>query len=97
MKENIKYIPLALIAALGIKGIILGFSFADAPICAILASLTAYYEYNLQNARIKLLEQKLAEQKIDIENIFNKIGDMSSHVQSMKMANNIRSSQRMGA
>ena len=86
---NHKFVPLVLLVACGIKALVLGASGADIGVLAVLASLAAFYEYNLERSIVKELKKQTELQNIAIENTYKEVQQLKTFASSMKMAQTI--------
>jgi len=57
--EYLKYLPLSLFTLAVGKGLIIGFSWVDAPILLILGGIAAFYEFKSNDKKVALLQTRL--------------------------------------
>lgn len=88
--EKIKHIPLFLFAAASLKFLILGSDWPSAAILLILAGASAFWEYKVQDKRMKELEEVLKKQNETILALAAKLDEVRAGVSAVKVAQGMR-------
>lgn len=96
MENTVKYLPLCLFAIYATKLLALGASFVDAPILLIMGAIATIYEIKSQIKLIRELQKDVALLKINKEDTDKIINDVKTHINGIKLAQNIRSSSLNG-
>lgn len=80
-----KYIPLGLFCAYTIKSLILGVNAYEVGLVVCLAGLAAFFELNVQNKKVKELENELGAVKLSIRNINDNLDSIKNNLGSLKI------------
>jgi len=91
MEHGIKYIPLSLFTLFTAKLLILGASIQDAPILLILGLIASVYEIKYQTKIISELKTEMDQLRKSNLEIEKSISDIKTHVNGIKLGQNIKS------
>ena len=93
--QFIKYLPLSLFVALGLKFIAIGANYESVALLAVIGGIAAYYETHSQNKKVKELEarQVLLEAKLD--DATKTIKNVDTSFQAFKLGNGSRMLNRV--
>lgn len=93
--DKIKFIPLAISSLFGLKLLVLGGNLESACILAVLGGISAFYEFKVQNKKIKDLEEKVESYNKTMEEKAKEIESLKTHVSSIKLGSQLRPASRV--
>lgn len=89
--QFLKYLPLALFTIAVGKGLVLGFTWIDAPVLVILGSMAAFYEFKVNEAKIKLMQARCDAVDKHLTTLYKEQESLKSHFSGIKVGNQMRS------
>lgn len=87
----LKYLPLALFTAAVGKGLVLGFGLVDAPILLILGSMAAFYEFKVNDVKIKVMQARCDTVDKHLTTLYKEVESLKSYNTGIKVGNQMRS------
>lgn len=93
-----RFVPALIFGAYSVKLLLVGSSFADAPILLVLAAIYAFSEYKPDNRHFLELDTKISNLEAQIKEQEKLIESIKTHVSGIKMAQAMKSnsSSQMG-
>lgn len=79
-------VPMVLLSASFLKGIIMQFSYTDVATLAVLGLVTCYFEYQGRDKKLKALEEKLDVAVRNMEDKTKQIEDIKGSISSLKLS-----------
>lgn len=92
MEKTSRFIPMGMLTVYLVKCLILGPNFVDAAILTAFCCLVGYFQYRTEEKEISSMKKQLNEMQTDIDAAKKRGEELSSHVNSMKLGLNMRSS-----
>lgn len=96
MKLELRILPWTLLSFYSVKILILGAQYVDAPILLILAGFLGFFEYKTSDAKYIELKQKQQAQAVELEATNKRISEMKSHLESIKLASQLKNNNLFG-
>lgn len=90
MDKHIKVMPFGLILLLSAKCIVLGSSYSDVALLAVLSALGSYVYFTTKEERFKALEKKHEELEKTVQSRSKELDEIKTHLSGIKLANAIR-------
>lgn len=85
MSKHIKYLPLVLLIAVTLKGLITHFNYVDAPMLCILAGLAAFYEAQVHSKKYKEMQEEQAKTLRRLDEINQTFDSLKGAIASLKI------------